>query len=200
MKPGKTSFERIVPNPKFRLLDQVREVCRLKHYSLRTEQSYVAWVKRFLLHVKKQEGQWRHPRELGGTEITEFLTHLAVMEKVGASTQNQAMNALVFLYREVMHLPVEGLSDRVRARRPVRLPVVLTKEETHRLLSGLKGTPRLMAQLLYGTGMRLMECLRLRVKDIDFAQSKIEVHDGKGMKDRVTMLPREGPLAFSCRL
>jgi integron integrase len=189
MRPRKASFERVLPNPKAKLFDQVREVCRLKHYSLRTEQSYVAWARRFVVFVKEREGRWRHPRELGGKEVTEFLTHLATAEGLGASSQNQGMNALVFLYQEVLGLPLEGLADRVRARRPQRLPVVLTREEVSRLLAGMEGTPRLMARLLYGAGLRLMELLRLRVQDVDFARNQITVRAGKGDKDRVTMLP-----------
>ena len=189
MEPRKAAFERVLPNPKAKLLDQLREVCRLKHYSLRTEQSYVAWALRFLVFVKGPDGQWRHPRELGGKEVTEFLTHLAVVQELGASSQNQGMNALVFLYQQVLGLPLEGLADRVRARRPQRLPVVLTREEVKRLLAGMQGTPRLMAQLLYGTGLRLMELLRLRVQDVDFARNQITVRAGTGDKDRVTVLP-----------
>jgi integron integrase len=224
----------IVPNPKLKLLDQVREVARLRHFSIRTEQAYVGWIKRFLLfhraHVSSSEFRvpsgkqsstrsdvqrrthnvqrltpnaerltpnaerltvsgWRHPRELGAMEVKAFLSHLAVVGKVAASTQNQALNALVFLYREVLHQSLEGLEDRVRALRPARLPVVLSPQEVKKLLAGMKGTHQLMGRLLYGTGLRLMECLRLRVKDIDFEQNQIVVRSGKGNKDRVTMLP-----------
>jgi integron integrase len=183
----KASFPRkalITPNPKLRLLDQVREVARLRHFSLRTEQAYADWIKRFIFFHNK-----RHPREMGAPEVTAFLSDLAVGRKVAASTQNQALNALVFLYREVLHLELEGLSDCVRAQRPFRLPVVLTRDETARLLSAMQGTPQIMARLLYGTGMRLMECLRLRVKDVDFGRNEIVIHDGKGAKDRLTILP-----------
>src|ERR1700722_12927939 len=192
MERTKAAFRRrdlFVPNPKLKLLDQMREICRLKHFSLRTEQSYVAWGRRFLLFHKNQGGQWRHPRELDGAEVTAFLSYLASVENVSASTQMQAMNALVFMYREVLHLPLTGLEERVRVRRPARLPTVLSKEETQRLLAAMKGTPKLMAQLLYGTGMRLMEVLRLRGKDVDFARNEIVIREGKGNKDRVTVFP-----------
>jgi integron integrase len=174
----------VVPNPKARLLDQVREVLRLKHYSIRTEEAYVQWIKRFIFFHGK-----RHPKEMGAREIEAFLTDLAVRGKVAASTQNQALNALVFLYREVLHVEL-GEFSAVRAKRPERLPVVLTKAEASRLLAAMKpGTIGLMVRLLYGTGMRLMECVRLRVKDVMFEENQIMVRDGKGGKDRVTMLP-----------
>jgi integron integrase len=174
----------VVPNPKARLLDQVREVIRVKHYSIRTEEAYVQWIKRFIFFHGK-----RHPREMGAGEIEAFLTDLAVQRKVAAATQNQALNALLFLYREVLHVEL-GEFSAVRAKRPDRLPVVLTKAETAKLLAAMKpGTIGLMARLLYGTGMRLMECIRLRVKDLLFEENQIVVRDGKGSKDRVTMLP-----------
>jgi len=181
----------IIPNPRLKLLDQVREVARLRHFSLRTEQAYTAWIKRFIFFHGK-----RHPRDMGGLEVTRFLTHLAVHDQVAASTQNQALNALVFLYGEVLHLTLEGLGDRVRARRPARLPLVLTRGEVRRLLTALEGTYQLMARLLYGTGMRLMECLRLRVKDMEFERNQIVIHQGKGAKDRMAVLPEslKGPL------
>jgi len=174
----------VVPNAKARLLDQVREVVRLKHYSIRTEEAYVQWIKRFIFFHGK-----RHPREMGPREIEAFLTDLAVRGKVAASTQNQALNALVFLYKEVLHIEL-GEFSAVRAKRPERLPVVLTKAEASKLLAAMKpGTIGLMVRLLYGTGMRLMECVRLRVKDVLFEENQIVVRDGKGAKDRVTMLP-----------
>lgn len=179
----------VFANPKAKLFDQVTEVCRLLHYSPRTERTYVGWIRRFLFFHRSQAGQWRHPRELGGQEVTEFLSHLAVAERVSASTQNQALNAVVFLYREVLHRELTGLDERLRATRPKRLPVVLTREEVRQLLAAMEGTPKLMAQLLYGTGLRLIELLRLRVKDVDFGRNRITVHAGKGNKDRVTMLP-----------
>ena len=174
----------VIPNPKARLLDQVREVIRVKHYSLRTEETYLQWMKRFIFFHGK-----RHPREMGAREIEAFLTDLAVRRRVASSTQNQALNALVFLYQEVLHLEV-GEFSAVRAKRPSRLPTVLTQEEVRRLLTAVKpGTLSLMARLLYGTGMRLMECVRLRVKDVLLDQNQIVIRDGKGFKDRVTMLP-----------
>src|SRR5438876_4206967 len=178
------SSDGVVPNPKARLLDQVREVLRLKHYSIRTEEAYVQWIKRFIFFHGK-----RHPREMGAREIEMFLTDLAVRGKVAASTQNQALNALVFLYKEVLHIE-PGEFSAVRAKRPERLPVVLTKAEASKLLAAMKpGTIGLMVRLLYGTGMRLMECVRLRVKDLLFEENQILVRDGKGFKDRVTLLP-----------
>jgi integron integrase len=168
---------------KKKLLDQVRDAIRVKHYSLRTEKTYVDWIKRFVLFHNK-----RHPREMGATEIEQFLTHLALNENVAASTQNQALSAILFLYRDVLHQDL-GNINAVRAKKPKRLPVVLTRDEVQRILTHLSGEYRLMAQLLYGSGLRLIECIRLRVKDIDFAQGQIIVRDGKGGKDRVTMLP-----------
>ncbi len=170
------------PRPK-RLLDQVRDALRLKHYSIRTEDSYVDWIRRYILFHGK-----RHPNEMGAPEIEAFLTHLAVNEHVATSTQNQALSALLFLYREVLHKDL-GPIDALRARKPKRLPTVLTQDEVRRVFDHLSGTHQLMAKLLYGSGLRLMECLRLRVKDIDFAQRAIIVRDGKGEQDRVTMLP-----------
>jgi integron integrase len=167
-----------------RLLDQVRGKIRFKHYSLRTEQAYVDWIKRFILHFGK-----RHPRDLGAAEVEAFLTHLAVAGKVAASTQNQAKSALLFLYREVLEIELPWLDGVEAAKAPKRLPVVLTREEVQAVLSRLEGTPGLIAHLMYGTGLRIMEALRLRVKDVDFARGEILVRDGKGFKDRVTMLP-----------
>jgi integron integrase len=167
-----------------RLLDRVREAIRLKHYSIRTEESYITWIKRYIFFHNK-----RHPSELGGAAIEAFLTHLAVEQQVAASTQNQALSALLFLYRDVLKVPLDLPIDAMRAKKPKRVPTVLTKEETLMIIECLSGTQRLMAKLLYGGGLRLMECLRLRVKDLDFAQRQITVRDGKGMEDRVTMLP-----------
>lgn len=172
------------PPPSPRLLDQVREVMRLKHYSYRTEQAYVDWIRRFILFHGK-----RHPQEMGAPEIEAFLTHLAVHENVAASTQNQALNALLFLYREVLGREITDPIQALRAKKPRRLPTVLTRHEVQSLLAHLSGPPLLMAQLLYGSGLRLMECLRLRVKDLDFDYHTITVRDGKGDKDRVTILP-----------
>jgi integron integrase len=153
--------------------------------SLHTEEAYVSWVKRFILFHAK-----RHPSDMGADEIRAFLTHLAVHGKVAASTQNGALNALVFLYRHVLKQPFSDLEGIERAKRPRRIPTVFTAEETRALLAQLSGTPRLMAGLLYGAGLRLMECVRLRVKDVDFAYQQITVRDGKGAQDRVTMLPQ----------
>jgi integron integrase len=167
-----------------KLLVQVREVIRRKHYSIRTEQAYCDWIKRFILFHHK-----RHPAEMAEPEITEFLTHLAVKANVAAATQNQALSALLFLYREVLHVEI-GWLDRVeRAKKPARLPVVLTRPEVRRIFSHLHGTTKLMAGMLYGSGLRLMECVRLRVKDVDLGYLRITVRDTKGGKDRVTMLP-----------
>ena len=167
-----------------RLLDQVRGKIRLKHYSLRTEQTYVDWIKRFIRHFGK-----RHPRDLGAIEVEAFLTHLAVAGRVAASTQNQAKSALLFLYREVLGNELPWLDNVEQAKAPRRMPVVLTRDEIRAVLSRLTGTHWLIANLLYGGGLRLMECLRLRVKDIDFGRCEILVRDGKGFKDRVTVLP-----------
>lgn len=174
-----------------RLLDEVRDRLRLKHYSLRTEQSYVDWIKRYIWFHDK-----RHPLDLGPREVEAFLTDLAVVRKVSASTQNQALAALLFLYKQVLGIDLPWLDDVVRAKKPQRLPVVLTVTEVQRLLAHLDGSHGLMARLLYGTGMRLMECVRLRVKDVNFERNEIIVRDGKGGKDRVTMLPASlaGPL------
>jgi integron integrase len=167
-----------------KLLDQVRDRLRVKHYSIRTKTQYVQWIKRFVLFHGK-----RHPRELGGPEVEAFLTHLAVEGNVAASTQNQALAALLFLYREVLEMELPWLDKVTRAKRPRHLPVVLNRQEVRRLLDEMSGVHGLMARLLYGTGMRLMECVRLRVKDVDFDRLEIIVRDGKGAKDRVTMLP-----------
>ncbi len=167
-----------------RLLDQVRERIRVKHYSLRTEEQYVHWIKRFILFHGK-----RHPREMGAAEVEAFLSDLAVNGHVAASTQNQALSALLFLYREVLGIELPWLDNVTRAKRPRRLPVVLTPGEVRAVLDRMDGVYGLMARILYGTGMRLMECVRLRVKDVDFGRGEILVRDGKGAKDRVTMLP-----------
>ncbi len=167
-----------------RLLDQVRDSLRLRHYSLRTEQAYIGWIKRFILFHKK-----RHPSEMGEQEITAFLTYLAVDKHVSASTQNQALSAILFLYKEVLKQELEWLDGVVRAKRPQRLPTVLNREETARLLRELTGIYSIMANLMYGTGMRLMECLHLRVLDVDFGYRQITIRSGKGNKDRSTVLP-----------
>jgi hypothetical protein len=156
------------PRPK-KLLDQVRDALRLKHYSIRTENSYVDWIRRYILFHGK-----RHPNEMGTAEVEAFLTHLAVKGNVAAPTQNQALSALLFLYRDMLHKDL-GPIDALRAKKPKRLPTVLTKEEVRRVLGHLSGTHQLMAKLLYGSGLRLMKCLRLRVKDIDFLPDAIVV-------------------------
>jgi integron integrase len=168
-----------------KLLDQVRATLRAKHYSIRTEKSYVDWIKRYVNFYQR-----RHPRELGAGEVAAFLTSLAVDEHVAASTQNQARAALLFLYEEVLGIALEGAADVVVARKPRRLPVILTRAEVQSVLVQLSGTYRLLAQLLYGSGLRLMEAIRLRVKDVDLVQCQITVRDGKGAEDRITMLPQ----------
>ncbi len=166
------------------LLDLVRGKIRLKHYSIRTEQAYVDWIKRYIFHFDK-----RHPKDLGADEVEAFLTHLAVVGKVSASTQNQAKSALLFLYKEVLGQSLPWLDKVEQAKVPKHLPVVLSQAEVQKILSHLNGTHHLVVSLLYGTGMRILEALRLRVKDIDFARKEILIRDGKGFKDRVTMLP-----------
>ena len=172
------------PTTKPSLLDEVRQQIRLKHYSIRTEAAYVQTVKRFILFHQK-----RHPREMGAPEIRQYLSHLATHGQVSASTQNQALSALLFLYREVLGWELTYVDGIERAKRPQRVPVVLSREEVRRLLAQLAGTEHLLASLLYGAGLRVMECVRLRVKDVDFAYQQLIVRDGKGEKDRRTMLP-----------
>ncbi|WP_243294812.1 integron integrase [Geothrix mesophila] len=167
-----------------RLLDQLRERLRIRHYSLRTEDAYVDWARRFILFHGK-----RHPREMGAGEVQAFLSHLAVDRRVSPSTQNQAKAALLFLYRDLLAVDLPWLSEVVQAKRQPRLPVVLTPGEVRALFDQMEGGMALVAQVLYGTGMRLMEGLRLRVKDVEFERREIVVRDGKGGKDRVTVLP-----------
>jgi integron integrase len=167
-----------------RLLDHVRDALRCRHYSYRTEQSYLQWIRRFIFFHQK-----RHPRDMGEPEIAAFLTHLAVQRRVSSSTQNQALNAILFLYKQVLERDVGLIHGVVRAKRPKRLPVVMTREEVQTLLCRLTGRDWLLASLMYGAGLRVMECVRLRVKDIDFGLNQIIVRDGKGQKDRVTPLP-----------
>jgi integron integrase len=168
-----------------RLLVRVREAIRTRHMSPRTETAYVGWIRRYILFHQK-----RHPAELGAVEVTRFLSHLAVDGRVAASTQNQALSALLFLYKQVLGADLPWLDDMVRARRPARLPVVLTRAEVAAVLAHLDGMRWIMAALLYGAGIRLLECLRLRVKDVDFGQNEIVVRAGKGDRDRRVMLPR----------
>ncbi len=170
---------------KSRLIDQLRSALRVRHYSIRTEQVYVQWVKRYILFHHKQ-----HPKDMGEKEITAFLSHLALDRRVAASTQSQALSAILFLYKHVLDHDLEWLNDIVRAKRPVRLPTVLSRDQIRPLLAELNGTNKLIGHLLYGSGMPLIECLRLRVKDIDFEYQQIMIREGKGGKDRVTLLPK----------
>ena len=167
-----------------RLLDRVRDRLRYKHYSLRTEQAYIHWIKRFIYFHGK-----RHPEQMNGPEVEAFLTHLAIRGKVAAATQSQALSALLFLYKEVIGKDLPWLDGVVRPKHPARLPVVLTEDEVRALLARLEGTRWLIVSMLYGTGMRLLECLRLRVKDVDFEMRQITIREAKGNRDRVTMLP-----------
>lgn len=169
-----------------RLLDQVRDKIRVKHYSIRTEKTYIQWIKSYIHFHDLQ-----HPRELDAEHIEAYLTHLAVNRKVSASTQNQALSALLFLYKEVLEIELPYLDGVTRAKRSERIPVVFTPDEAHQVLSNLQLPYALMAKLLYGSGLRLMECIRLRVKDVDFSYKQIIVRDGKGAKDRVTLLPEQ---------
>src|SRR6185312_281757 len=184
MNPSNQKPAETTPQPP-KLLDRVRAKMRLSHYSIRTEESYVQWITRFILFHDK-----RHPNTMGAAEIEEFLTHLAVEAHVAASTQNQALSALLFLYQKVLEIELP-LLNAVRARRPERLPVVLSLGEVRAIFDRMDGVHLLMAQLLYGTGMRLLEACRLRVKDVDFARHQLMVRDGKGEKDRVVPLPKK---------
>ena len=175
---------RTAPAGKPKLLDQVRNTIRLKQYSIRTEQAYIDWIKRFIFFHGK-----RHPNDLAEEEVAQFLTHLARDLDVAPSTQNQALSALLFLYKEVLKHEIGWLEKVERAKKPPKLPVVLSRAEVRQIFAHLHGVPKLMAGLLYGSGLRLMECVRLRVKDIDFSLGQITVRDAKGGKDRITMLP-----------
>jgi integron integrase len=177
--------ERSTPgSPKPKLLDRVRHAIRVRHYSRRTEDAYVGWIRRYI-HFH----DLRHPAEMGATDVVAFLSDLAVNGQVSASTQNQALAALLFLYREVLGRDLQGLDNAVRARRPRYLPVVLTRAEVMAVFGELEGVHRLVATLLYGAGLRLLECLRVRVKDVDFARRQLTVREGKGTRDRATVLP-----------
>ncbi len=179
------------PNPDLRLLDQVREVLRYHHYKYRTEETYCDWITRFIKYHRCQ----KHPRDMGKFEIESFLSYLASDRKVSASTQRQALNAIVFLYTKVLDLPVADDIGHIRAKKQTRPPVVLTKKEVHQVFDQMQGDHLLMASLLYGCGLRLMECIRLRVQDLDFSKSLVYVNNAKGGKDRVVVLPqsiREG--------
>jgi integron integrase len=174
-----------------RLLDQVRNKIRLKHYSIRTEQAYVRWIKRFILFHNK-----KHPSNMGKPEIEAFLSYLAMKQRVSSSTQNQAFNAILFLYRDVLTRNLDDSINAMRAKKPKRLPTVMTKDEAVSVISALSGVYQIMAKLLYGSGLRLMECVRLRVKDVDFQRNQILIRDGKGMRDRATMLPKSVEFAL----
>jgi integron integrase len=167
-----------------RLLDQVRFLIRRKHMSRATEKAYVQWIRRYILFHEK-----RHPRDMGAAQVEAYLSHLAVNRNVSASTQNQALSALLFLYKQVLEVDLPWLDNIERATRPKRLPTVLSREEVSRMLAGLDGSLWLIGNLLYGSGLRLMEALRLRVKDLDLSRRQLIVRDGKGRKDRATMLP-----------
>ena len=171
-------------NPPVKLLDKVRQCIRLKGYSIRTEKSYASWIKRFILFHGK-----RHPQDMGKPEIEAFLSHLVMTRNVASSTQNQAFNAILFLYNHVLDVDMREDINALRSKKPVRVPTVMTREETLKLIGVMRGTHQLMAKLIYGCGLRVMECIRLRVKDIDFAMNQIVVRDGKGKKDRITVLP-----------
>jgi len=167
-----------------RLIEQLKSVLRTKHYSRKTEQAYVFWVRRFVLFHNK-----RHPKEMGEQEINQFLSHLAVKENVSASTQNQALCSIIFLYKNVIKKNIGALGNTIWAKKPTKLPVVLTRDEVKTLFLQLNGVAKLMAGLMYGSGLRLRECLGLRIKDIDFGYKQITVHNSKGAKDRITVLP-----------
>jgi len=173
-------------NPPVKLLDQVRQRIRLKGYSIRTEKSYTEWIRRYILFHGKQ-----HPKEMGKREIEAFLSHLAINRNVAPSTQNQAFNALLFLYDQVLEIKMPEDIRSVRSKKPVRMPTVMTPDETRRVISAMRGVHKLMAEILYGCGLRVLECVRLRVKDVDFAMNQIMVRDGKGAKDRITVLPQK---------
>ncbi len=174
------------PNPKLKLMAQVKEVLRYHHYAYRTEQTYCDWILRFIRFY----GLKKHPKDMAEEEVERFLSWLATDQKVVVSTQKQALNAIVFLYRHVLDKPLINMTP-IQAKRKVNIPTVLTQNEVSLLLNNISGTHALMAKLMYGTGLRLMECVRLRIKDIDFGQGRIVVHSGKGNKDRTTILPEQ---------
>ena len=178
------SKKKFKPNPDLKLMDQVRESLRYYHYAYRTEQTYCEWIRRYLRYYKYQ----RHPQEMSAAEVERFLSHLATHGKVAASTQRQALNAIIFLYREVLDIELGEIAP-IRSKKQRRPPTVLTKGEVLQVLSNMEGSHRLMAQLLYGCGLRLMECIRLRIQDVDFGQGRIFVRGGKGNKDRTVILP-----------
>ena len=171
-------------NPPVKLLDKVRQCIRLKGYSIRTEKSYASWIKRFILFHGK-----RHPQDMGKPEIEAFLSNLVMTRNVASSTQNQAFNAILFLYNHVLDVDMPEDINALRSKKPLRVPTVMTREETLKLIGVMRGTHQLMTKLIYGCGLRVIECIRLRVKDIDFAMNQIVVRDAKGKKDRITVLP-----------
>jgi integron integrase len=181
--------------PERKLLDRVSDIARLRHLSLRTEETYRSWIKRFILFHDK-----RHPKDLDAQAVRTFLTHLAVQKHVAASTQNQAFNALLFLYKQVLKIEPPNIDGVERARHSRNLPVVFTRDEANAIIAHLKGEYRLIAGLLYGSGLRIMEGVRLRVKDVDFSRNEITVRDGKGEKDRLTMLPQTLKRALSVQM
>ena len=178
--------EKFKPDPQLRLMDQVRQVMRYHHYAYRTEKTYCDWILRYI----KFHGGKTHPRDMAKSEIEAFLSHLATHENVAASTQRQALNAIVFLYRSVLDIHIDGLIEPVKAKRQSRPPVVMSKNEVQHVFAQMQGIHLLMARLLYGSGLRLMECIRLRIQDLDFERSILYVRSGKGGKDRVTVLPK----------
>jgi integron integrase len=178
-----------------KLLERLRRAIRARHYSPRTEKAYVHWARRYVVFHRM-----RHPAQMGAGEIAQFLSALATRGRVAASTQNQALSAILFLYRDVLGIEVDMLQNLVRAKRPVRLPIVLTRDEVQEVMRHLNGTSWLAAALLYGAGLRLMECMRLRVKDVDFAKNEIRVQSGKGQKDRVTVLPEKVRVPLTAHL
>jgi integrase len=186
MESQKKNTPKFRPNPSLKLMDQVREVLRYDHYAYRTEQTYGHWILRYIHYF----GGKTHPNRLGAKEVERFLSHLATEGQVAASTQRQALNALVFLYRDVLHQPLEREITPVRSTRPPRPPTVLTQAEVQRLLAAMTGRHALMARLRYGGGLRLLECIRLRIQDVDFGQNRIVVRGAKGDKDRTSILPR----------
>jgi integrase len=171
-------------NPPVKLFNLVRRKIRLKGYSIRSEKSYVEWIRRFILFHDK-----RHPKEMGKAEIEGFLSYLVIRRNVASSTQNQAFNAILFLYDQVLESKMPEDIQSIRSKKPVRVPTVMTREETHEMITVMNGVHQLMAKMIYGCGLRVLECLRLRVKDIDFALNQVVVRDGKGRKDRITVLP-----------
>jgi len=176
------------------LLEQVRDIIRIKHYSIRTEETYINWIKRFISFHK------RHPKHMGAREIEQFLSHLATELNVASSTQNQAFNAILFLYRNVLKIELNERIDALRAKKPRKIPTVLTKAETMEVINMMTGTHKLMLGLLYGGGLRLMECVRLRIKDVDFEKNEMIIRDAKGMQDRITVLPEKVKLPLKNHL